>query len=395
MSDRQLRWLAVCTLVVSSGLNYLDRNVFSALMPTLRAEFNISSEQLGLIITAFSIPYALASPLMGLFIDRVGLRWGASTVVGLWSLVGIATGFAGNLGALIACRALLGLTESGGIPVTGKGYATYLNERDRALGNGIGQIGITLGTMAAPLLTEFVSPRWGWRSAFVVSGLLGFLWIPVWLFMAARAPAQHVPASSTREATFDILRDRRYLTLIGANLLAMTIYSLWFSWTTLFLVTRFGLTQTAANLEFAWLPPLFATVGGLVGGSVAQRMIRTGSDVLPVRIRIALGASVVALATAAAPMMDGPAMATAMICLSLAAVTCLSVNYYSIPLDLFGARRAALAIAFLTGVFGFMNAFLSPSIGRYSERYGWTPVCVALAPLPLVSAVLMKVAFRK
>src|SRR5688572_4989926 len=158
MRDRQLRWLAVCTLVVSAGLNYLDRNVFSALMPTLRAEFQISSEQLGLIITAFSIPYALASPVMGLFIDRIGLRRGASLVVGLWSLVGIGTGFVGSLGALIGCRALLGLTESGGIPVTGKGYATYLGERDRALGNGIGQVGITLGTMAAPILTEFVSP---------------------------------------------------------------------------------------------------------------------------------------------------------------------------------------------------------------------------------------------
>ena len=377
MNDRQLRWLAVCTLVLSSGLNYLDRNVLSALMPTLRSEFNISSEQLGLIITAFSIPYALASPVMGLFIDRIGLRWGATSVVGLWSLVGMATGFAGGLGSLIAYRALLGLTESGGIPVTGKGYATYLNERDRAFGNGIGQIGITVGTMAAPLLTEFVSPRWGWRSAFVISGVLGFLWIPLWLLVSSRAPAERVAAAAS-QASFDILRDARYVALIVANLLAMTIYSLWFSWTTLFMVTRYGLTQKDANVAFAWIPPLFATVGGLLGGVIASRLIRSGGDVIPVRIRIALGASVLVLATAAAPLMERPELAIALICISLAAVTCLSVNYYSIPLDLFGARRAALAISFLTGAFGLMNAFLSPWIGRYSERHGWAPVCLAL-----------------
>ena len=394
MNDRQLRWLAVCTLVASSGLNYLDRNVFSALMPTLRSEFNITSEQLGLIITAFSIPYALASPVMGFLIDRIGLRWGATSVVGLWSLVGMATGFAGGLGSLVAYRALLGLTESGGIPATGKGYATYLNERDRAFGNGIGQIGITVGTMAAPLLTEFVSPRWGWRSAFVISGVLGFVWIPFWLLVSSRAPAERVPAAAP-QASFDILRDGRYIALIAANLLAMTIYSLWFSWTTLFMVTRYGLTQKDANVAFAWIPPLFATVGGLLGGFIASRLIRSGGDVIPVRIRIALGASVLVLATAAAPVVDRPELAIALICLSLAAVTCLSVNYYSIPLDLFGARRAALAISFLTGAFGLMNAFLSPWIGRYSERHGWTPVCLALAPLPLLSALLLKAAFRK
>ena len=163
----------------------------------------------------------------------------------------------------------------------------------------------------------------------------------------------------------------------------------------MFLVTRFGLTQKAANVEFAWIPPLFATVGGLFGGWLALRLIRSGMEVISARIRIALGASVVALATGATPLAEGPGTAAALICLSLAAVTCLSVNYYSIPLDLFGAGRAAFAISLLTGVFGLMNAFLSPWIGRVSELHGWTVVCAALAPLPLISAVLLAIAFRK
>jgi hypothetical protein len=70
------------------------------------------------------------------------------------------------------------------------------------------------------------------------------------------------------------------------------------------------------------------------------------------------------------------------------------VNYYSIPLDLFGAGRAAFAVSFLTGVFGLMQVFLSPQIGRWSDTAGWQPVCLTVAALPLLSALLLKAVFR-
>jgi hypothetical protein len=76
------------------------------------------------------------------------------------------------------------------------------------------------------------------------------------------------------------------------------------------------------------------------------------------------------------------------------AVTSLSVNYYAIPLDLFGAHRAAFAISFLTSFYGLMNVFLSPQIGRWTDEVGWVPVCVAVALLPLLSVVILKSAFR-
>ena len=108
-----------------------------------------------------------------------------------------------------------------------------------------------------------------------------------------------------------------------------------------------------------------------------------------------IAASVFALATAFAPMASRPALAVAAICVSFFAVTCLSVNYYAIPLDLFGSVSAGFAISLLTGVFGLMQAFLSPLIGGSSEKYGWQPVCFAIAALPLASAILLHWSFRK
>jgi MFS transporter, ACS family, hexuronate transporter len=395
MNERRLRWLAMSVLVLSSGLNYLDRMVLSALMPTLRTEFGIKGEDLGRIVAVFSLTYAFASPAMGLLVDRIGLKCGASLVVGLWSAVGVGTGFAGSLASLMVFRALLGLAEAGGIPVTGKGSATYLEPQDRALGSAVSQIGLTLGTMAAPVLTEFLSVRYGWRSAFVVSGLLGFLWIPVWLFTASRIAPARVHSDPVSVPAGSVLRDRRFLALIGANVLAMTVYSLWTNWTTWFLVTGYGLTQAEANLRFAWMPPIFATLGGLFGGWLAQRWIRAGGDLIATRVRIAIVSSVFVLATALAPVAGSPGRAIAVVCVSLFATTCLSVNYYSIPLDLFGAGRAAFAISFLTGVFGLMQVVLSPQIGRWSDTVGWQPVCTAVAMLPLLSALLLRFAFRR
>ena len=175
----------------------------------------------------------------------------------------------------------------------------------------------------------------------------------------------------------------------------MTIYSLWTNWTTLFLVTSFGLTRQEANVSYAWIPPIFATFGGLLGAWLANRHIRGGMDVYRARIRISIGASVFAFATALAPMSPAPSLAMAAICLSLFATTCLSVNYYALPLDMFGSVSAGFAVSLLTGVFGLMQAFLSPVIGGSSERFGWQPICTAISALPLVSALLLQAAFRK
>jgi ACS family hexuronate transporter-like MFS transporter len=394
LSSDRLRWLAVAVLVLSSALNYLDRMVLAALLPTIRLEFQLTGEQLGFIGSVFYVVYAFSSPVMGHMLDRVGLRRGTALLVGGWSLVGMLTGTAGTFTALLICRALLGFTEAGGVPATGKGFAVYLRSEHRAIGAALNQVGLTIGSVAAPLLTGWMKGLYGWRSAFAVSGAIGFVWIPVWLALSKRAPAFPDPHAGGGGRVREMLNDRRYLSVVFANILAMTIYSLWSFWTTLFLVTRYEISELHANRTYAWIPPIFATLGGLLGGWLANRAIRGGADVFAARIRISIGAGVLAATTALAPLAPTPALAVAAICLSLFGTTCLSVNYYALPLDLYGSVSAGFAISLLTGVFGLMSAVLSPIIGKSSEQYGWEPICFAVAALPLASALLLKAAFR-
>jgi ACS family hexuronate transporter-like MFS transporter len=395
LTPAERRWIGACVLYLSSALNYLDRSILSALAPTIIREFQIDKEHFGYIISALSITYAFSAPLMGLLIDRIGLTIGAAAVVGGWSLVGMATGWVTGFSSLLFCRAALGVVEAGGIPAAGKASAVFLEPKHRALGSAISQVGLTIGLVAAPVMTAYIEPRYGWRFVFVLAGALGFVWIPLWLAASRLAPVLPVDAAVRRVSSREMLRDRRFLGLIIANILAMTVYSLWTNWVTLFLASSYGLPQNEVNARYAWIPPNFASLGGLFGGWFALRLIRSGSPIIGARLRISLYSALMVLATAAAPLMPTPALATAAICLSFFSVTCLSVNYYSIPLDIFGADRAAFGVSALTGAFGLMQFFLSPVIGRWADQFGWQPMCVLVAICPLLSYFVLRMSLKR
>jgi MFS transporter, ACS family, hexuronate transporter len=393
--ESALRWLVVGVVVLSSALNYLDRMVLAALAPTIQSQFQITAREYGFLLSAFSIVYAVSSPVAGLLVDRAGLAAGAAMVVGLWSLAGTATGLVTSFGALVVCRAALGFAESGGIPATGKAFATYLEPKDRAMGTALNQVGLTIGASTAPLLTAWCLQYFDWRAAFVIAGLAGFTWIPLWLAASRVAPAATVPAAPAEQASAgELIRDVRLLSLVAASMLSMTVYSLWTNWTTLFLVNRHALSPSQANRGYAWIPPVAATLGGLAGGWLAQRLIRNGVEVGKARLRISIVGGLIVPLMAYAPLAPTPGLATAAICAGFFGVTCQSVNYYAVPLDTFGVRRAAFAISALTGSFGLMQALLSPLIGDWSERFGWGPVCYIVALMPLVSVLLLRRSLR-
>lgn len=388
----RLRWLAIGVFALANAVNFMDRQILAALAPQLMAEFGLTAAGYGDVILAFSVAYAAGAPLAGWLIDRVGLRWGSSLAVGLWSLAGMATGWVNSLWALMACRAVLGLGEAGGVPSTGKASAIYLPPRERALGSAVFQIGLTAGAILAPVAAQWIARSHGWRAAFVLLGAAGLMWIPVWLAVERRVPAVAAPAGARDSGIGGILADRRYWALLAANVLLMAVYSLWVNWTTVFLVREHGLPQAVANYRFAWIPPIFATLGGLAGGWLALRWSAGMDEVTPARMRTMLLASLLLVCGAAVPWMPSAAWATAMICLSFFACVASSVNIYAMPLDLFGARRAAFAVSGLTAAYGALQGVFSAAAGRVVDRYGFAPVCVAAAVLPLAGWAVLRLA---
>jgi ACS family hexuronate transporter-like MFS transporter len=383
----RFRWLVLAVFVLSTAINYLDRQTLATLAPLLRAEFRLSNTQYGLILTAFSLTYAASAPFAGMLTDRIGLTRAIGLAVGLWSCAGIATGFTRGLGGLVGCRAVLGMAEAGGIPAAGKAIHQYLKPAERALGNAVNQAGVSLGMILAPPVATYVAVRAGWRAAFMVTGVLGLLWIPMWSWVARRAATAPAAPIETG-AGVDLLRDRRLWAFVTANALSMIGYSLWSNWTTLYLVDTQHLTLVQAAW-YAWIPPVFAAAGGLAGGWLSFRFVGRGVAPLGARFRVCLLASALSLATILVPLTPTAAWASAVISLSVFAVSAFSVNMYTMPLDAFGGPRAAFAVSILVGSYGAIQAVVSPVFGKVIDVYGYGPLALLAALTPFAACSVL------
>jgi len=380
------RWWILAVLVLSSAINYLDRQSLATLAPLLRSDFHLSREQYGWILGAFSLTYAASAPFAGLLIDRIGLTRGISLAVGFWSCAGIATGFTTGLGGLIGCRAVLGVAEAGGIPSAGKAIHTYLLPPERAIGNAVNQAGVMLGAILAPPIATWIAIRYGWRMAFVLTGVLGLLWIPVWHWAARHSPAASKTTFGAGHA--ELLRDRRLWAFVAANGLSMVGYSLWSNWTTQYLVDvhRLSVPQAA---WYAWIPPLVAMVGGFAGGWFSLALMGRGMPAAAARFRVCFTAAVLSLVTAAIPRAPNAGWASAGISVSIFAVSAFSVNTYTLPLDVFGGDRAAFAVSMLVASYGVIQLVVSPLFGAIIDRHGYGPVTAIAAVTPLAACAAL------
>lgn len=389
MRPAWLRWIAFGVFVTSSTLNYLDRQLLSTLAPLLMAEMHFNQTGFGWLISAFSIAYAASSLLAGWFLDRAGVNRGITAAVSWWSLAAIGTGLVKNLPGLVACRTALGIGESAGVPAVGKVNAMYLNPPERALGTAANQIGLSVG-IAAASLGVLVAIEYGWRAPFLLTGLLGLLWIPVWLAVQrAIPPGQPVGETPGAASEWSILRDRPLILTVLANVLWMGGYSLWSSWTTLYLthVHHVTLKQSAA---YVWIPPLVSNAGGFFGGWLSWRWIKRDVPPVAARRRAVWVSAAGALLTLALPFAPDARWATALISISFFFLLSGSVNIYAIPLDLYGAAHSGLAVSALTCAFGVLQTVISPVIGFLADRNLYNEVLwLVTAPLLLSALVLM------
>jgi MFS transporter, ACS family, hexuronate transporter len=379
---------------LSWTLNFLDRQLLAAVAPALKEEFQLSNAQYGQLISAFYLVFAITTPFCGWVVDRVGLRLSAAVAVTFWSVAGAATALTHSFRGLLACRLGLGLGESAGFPLLGKATASYLDPAEMGLAGGFGAISISLGSIAAPLVASAVSPRFGWRSAFVVSGLLGLLWVPLWLFTSRRVqPLAEAPAEQ-RTFPRQPLRDRRLWAVALAYSLVFTLYMLWSNWTTVYLVQERHLTQLEANTRYAWFPPAFAVLGGFLGGGLAFALIRRGMGGLEARMRACWLTAPLLLAGVCIPFLPTTALAAAAIGVSFLALQSILGNLFLIPLDLFGARPAGVANSLLAFVATCTQAAASAAIGAAVDQAGFTVLCVAASMLPLLGLGILEAVLR-
>jgi MFS transporter, ACS family, hexuronate transporter len=391
-----LRWVIISVFILSNTLNFLDRQLLAAFAPTLKGVFHLSNVQYGTVISAFSIIYAITTPFAGYLIDRIGLNGGSVVFVGFWSLAGMATGFVKTFRGLLLCRASLGLGEAGALPLLSKANATLLSSAEWGLASALGSVAVTLGSIVAPLLAALLSGEW--RSAFVVAGALGLIWLAIWLLTVRCTGGLTRSLDSAYSSTTvthpkvsrpQLLRNHGLWRIVGAYPLVLCVFILWLNWTTIFLVQHARLSQTDANRFFAWLPPAFVAIGGFFNGSMAFRWIRRGADGLAARKRIAILCAPLFAVGAVIPFIPSTRLMIIGICLMMFACQSVVGSLNIMPIDLFGREHAAFSISLLACSYSLAQTVLSPLIGLSVDRFGFTPVCIVTSLLPMVGILLM------
>ncbi len=189
------RW-SICGLIFfATTINYIDRSVISFLKSTFTQTLHWTDGDYANVEITFKIFYAIGLLGAGHMVDKLGTKIGYGVATFLWSLAGIATALVNTVVGFQIVRGALGLAEAGNFPAAIKTVAEWFPKKERALATGIFNSGTNIGAIITPLSVPFIVVNWGWQWAFVITGLLGFIWLIFW-FILYEIPRKHKKLSA-------------------------------------------------------------------------------------------------------------------------------------------------------------------------------------------------------
>jgi ACS family hexuronate transporter-like MFS transporter len=376
------RWVVCALLFFATTVNYVDRGALAVLAPTLEKEVGWTDTQYGDINAAFQCAYALGFVLVGLWIDRVGVRVGYAVSLFVWSLAAAGHALARTPFGFGVARFLLGFGEAGNFPAAIKATAEWFPRRERALATGIFNAGTNVGAILAPLLVPVITLRWGWQAAFLVTGLVGLVWLAFWLPLYDRperhprvSPAELAwirrdpPEPAGRVPWLQLLPHRQTWAFAAGKFLTDPIWWFYLFWSAKFLFDRFGV-----NLKDIG-PPLvviylMADVGSIAGGWLSSYLLRCGWSANAARKTALLTCALCVVPVSFAPVVENMWTAVYLIGLAAAAHQGFSANLFTLTSDLF-PRRAVGSVVGLGGMAGAVGGMLMQSAsGRIKEQTG-------------------------
>ena len=398
-----LRWTICALLFFASTINYVDRQAISVLKPHLQSVLNWSESDYGWIVFAFQLAYGLMLTVAGLVIDRLGTKLGYALSITWWSIAAMAHALARNALSFGTARFFLGAGEAGNFPAAIKAVAEWFPKRERALATGVFNAGPTVGAVIAPPLVVWITLRWGWREAFILTGALGFLWLFLWMGLY-RLPREHPwispgelkfieredgeeeTATRTRIPLKKILGYRQAWGFILAKFMTDPIWWFYIFWLPSYLKQGRGFTLEEIGL-FAWIPFLVSGVGSVAGGWLSGFFLARGWALTRARkaaMAICAFCMPSGIAAVFAPNIQ---WALAFISLSLAAHQGWSANVFTLASDMFPKRDVA-SVTGLGGTGGAIGGMIISLIAGYTLQWFHTYV-----PLFIMAGIMHPLTF--
>lgn len=409
-----LRWWIGGLLFASTVINYLDRQTLSVLAPYLKLQYQWNNQNFAEIVIAFRVAYSIGQTLAGRLIDRIGTRKGLTITVIWYSIAAMLTSLAGGLRSFAFFRFLLGAGESANWPAATKAVAEWFPKKERGWAVALFDSGSSIGGAVAPVLVIGLYKYFGgWRPAFIITGLLGFLWLAAWR-MLYHPPETH-PRISEAEREL-ILRDRielagedqpatqktRWRDLIKlpqtwAIIAARTMTDpVWFfitDWFAIYLVTK-GINPEQGLLAF-WIPFVAADLGNFFGGGLSSWLIRRGWPVIKARKAVIVFGGL-GMTLLIPTIFTSSLLALAgLFAVSTFAYAAFSTMALVLPSDLYRSDSVA-TVSGMSGTGAGLGTIVSTFlIGYVSDHYSFEPILITASFIPFLGMILVLILIRQ
>ena len=283
------RWVICALLFFATTINYVDRSVLGLLAPVLQKEIGWDQIDYGNIVAAFMAAYAIAMFFAGRFVDKVGTKIGFSISIVVWSIAARGHALARSVFGFGVARFFLGLGESGNFPCSNKAIAEWFPKKERALAVSLFNSGANVGALVVPLVVPWIALTWGWRAAFIFTGLLGFIWLVFWLWLyeiperhkkVSRAELEFIHSDAAESATekipwLGLLRYRQTWSFVVGKFLTDPFWWFYIYWLPKFLNEKYGLDLAHVGLPLIVIYTM-TSVGGIAGGWLPGLFIKAG-----------------------------------------------------------------------------------------------------------------------
>src|SRR5262245_30365182 len=375
------RWIPVASMMFVSLISYIDRNTLALLIPTIMRDTNLSAEQYGFIVSAFSVAYMIGSPIWGGLLDRLGLRLGMMIAVAFWTAASMGHAVASGFLSFAIARTALGFGEGATFPGGLRTVMQTLPPQQQARGIGLAYSGGSLGAIVTPIIVTPIFAFWGWRAAFLVTGAIGAAWLATWLLVSRRPDVRDFrgdPGVPRARLRFNDARLWSFILAygLGATPLGFVMYA-----AALYLNQALGKDQLFLG-KVLWIPPLGWELGYFFWGCLVDRLTSAGVPKLTTVRRLMFASVFLSLPLAAVPWMSSTTLVLLEMFVSTFVIVGFVVPAIAYATHVYSPSCSGLVAGIVAGSYGAIVALTMPLFGRLFDirRYDLAFAIAALLP---------------